>query len=181
MPLPLAPVVIGTQARFFRDGSFTLPAPGTAGRGVKPGAGDPKWVTLGVIAEAGSNPQQEEIEVWAPNPGRKVLYDVIHTKGQNTIKLTLQEFGPFVLEMIERSAALDDASTTFAPLESLTKRGWLELKLYNHADSVITEAYYYVVLKVAGEVNYGDALVTVPIEARVLHSPIDGGSVGPAA
>ena len=37
------------------------------------------------------------------------------------------------------------------------------------------------VLKVAGEVNYGDALVTVPIEARVLHSSVDGGSVGPAS
>jgi hypothetical protein len=181
MPLPLGPVVIGTQARFFRDGAFTVPTAGTASRTAKPGPGDPLWISLGVIAEAGQNPQQEEIEVWAPSPGRKVLHDVINTKGQTTIKLTLQEFGPFVLELIERSGALDSASTTFTPLEALTKRGWLELKRYSHTDAVISEAYYYVVLKAAGEVNYGDALVTVPVEARVLNSTVDGGSVGPAS
>lgn len=179
MPLSLGPVVIGTQARFFRDGgAFTVPSSGTASRTAKPGSGDAGWISLGVIAEAGVNPQQEEIEVWAPSPGRKVLHDVIHTKGQTTIKLTLQEFGPFVLEMIERAGPLDGTSTTFTPLSALNKKGWLEVKHYDQNDSVITEAYYYVQMKVAGEVSYGDGLVTVPIEARVLNSTLDGGSVG---
>jgi hypothetical protein len=182
MPLTLGPVAIGTHARFFRNGSaFTVPSAGTAGRNSKPGSGDAGWIDLGVIGDAGINPQVEEIEVWAPSPGRKVLHDVIHTKGQTTIKLTLQEFGPFVLELVERSAALDGASTTFAPLAALNKKGWLEVKHYSQGDdTVVSESYYYVQLKVAGEVPLGDGLVAVQIEARVLNSSVDGGSVGPA-
>lgn len=182
MALSTGPIAIGTHARFFRDGAaFTVPEAGTASRTAKPGAADTGWIDLGVIADSSSTPEAEELEVWAPAPGRKVLHDVIPTKAKQTHKFTLQEFGPFTLELAERSGALDEDSDSFVPMAALAKKGWLEIKRYNHSDELVYDAYYFVYLKAAGEVNYGEGLASLPVEALVLNSSAAGGAVGTPA
>ncbi|MFM8359023.1 MAG: hypothetical protein ACKOET_10765, partial [Verrucomicrobiota bacterium] len=123
----------------------------------------------------------ESVEVWAPNPGKRVLHDVLETKGQLNVRLTLQELSPIAFELLMRSGPLTQASATFEPLGVLQKKGWLKLKLYDHGDSQITEALFYVSMKVNGETNLGDGLATIQVEARVLNSTVDGGSCGAPA
>lgn len=182
MPLATRPIVIGVQARFFRDGAaFTVPTAGTAGRAAKPGAADNGWIDLGVINEGSINPEADTIEVFAPKPGRKVLHDVVRTKAKTTIKLTLQEMSPLAFELVHRSAPLTGVSTTYTPMAVLGRKGWLELQLADQDDVIVSLGYFYVHLTVAGEVSMADGLATVPVEAMVLDSSVDGGSVGPAA
>jgi len=83
----------------FRDGdAITVPAAGVSGRGVKAGGADPLWLDLGVLSDVGVTPSQEEREVYAPQPGKLVLYDVIPTKHKREIKLALMQMSPIVWE-----------------------------------------------------------------------------------
>ncbi len=122
-------VIIGTHARFFRDGAaFTLPAPGTAGRNAVPGDTDPEWIDLGVISEGGVERVGEEKEVWAPAPGRLQLYDVLTTKEANNFSFKCEELSLLALEALFGAAALTATSTDFDILEAVPLKGWLEVK-----------------------------------------------------
>ena len=180
MPLTTRPVVVGVQARFFRDGAaFTVPSAGTAGRAALPGVADTGWIDLGVINEGTINTESDVIEIFAPQPGRKVLHDIIQTKNKLTINLTLQELSPLAFELVFKTAALTGSSTTYNPLSLMDKKGWLELKLADQGDTVVTVSHFFVYLKTGGEWSLGDGLASVPLEAHVLASSLDAGSVGP--
>lgn len=174
-----APLVIGSHAFFFRDGdSFSLPAPGTAGRTSKPGATDTGWVDLGIISASSDQREAEEIQVFAPSPGRKRLYDVIETKDNLTLKFTCDEIGPFGMEMLYKTLKLTTASTQFNPLEGATKKGWLKLQRYNQDDTQVLVLDLFVHLKVAAEVAFSaDGLAQVQFEAKVLHSTLNTGTL----
>src|SRR5437867_13369495 len=135
MGLSIAPYVLGSHAFFFRDGdAYTVPGAGTASRTAKPGATDPQWIYLGIIEEASDQLEDNEIEVYAPSPGRLRLWDIINTKDKLGFKFTTSELGPLALETLYRTLPLTSASTQFNPLEGNTKKGWLKLQRYDQGD-----------------------------------------------
>lgn len=179
------PIVVGNHARFFRDGDvFTLPGPGgTAGRAARPNPEDTGWIDLGAIVELSIEKAQEEREVWAPNPGRLELKDVVETRRALTAKFTAQEMGPLAFELLYGLDPLDQALVTadYVALAGDTKKGWLEIKQYDQDDQAVNTLYAYVHLKVAGEIAFNDQLVSFPIEARQLISTLNEGTLVAAA
>lgn len=177
MPLSTRPIALGTVARFFREGAdFTLPDPGVAGRNSLPSAANTGWTDLGVISDVSDVPEREELEVFAPVPGKKVLYDVVPTKAQLTIRLTLQEYGPLALELTQQSEALTGSSESFTPLASDGVKGWLEVQRHDQKNQKVYECYYFCYLK-GGETSE-EGLASVQVEARVLYSTLNGGVIG---
>lgn len=172
MPLSIGSRAIGTHALFFRDGdAYTVPGAGTAGRNAKPGASDPAWINVGIISESSDQRETTELEVHAPSPGLKRLYDVVEVLDKLTIKFTVDEVSPLAMEVLYRSLPLTAASTQFNPLEGKTKKGWLKLQRYDQNDVAVLIADLFVHLKVASEVNFGGSeLAKIPFEAKVLHS-----------
>lgn len=171
-------VIVGNHGFFFRDGaSYTVPSAGTASRTAKPGASDTSWIDLGILSELNVQHDREAREVYAPTPGVLRLYDVIETK--RLLKITAQavEMSPFAFELIFGTLALTSASTQYNPLEGVTKKGWLKIQQYNQSDAIMNTLDVYVQIKVTGEINFGENIVTVPIEAVVLHSTLNTGTL----
>jgi hypothetical protein len=179
MAMTLAAMMLGTHAFFFRDGTaYTVPGAGTAARESKPGATDPAWIDMGVVAESSDSLEDTEIEIYKPAPGRLRLYDVLSTKDKLTVKFTTEEFGPFSVEALYRTLALTSASTQFNPLEGIPKKGWLKLQRYDQDDNLRVVLDLFVRLKIAGEVSMGGAdLVKPQFECMVLHSTLNTGTL----
>lgn len=177
--MPLATVkarVIGNKLRIFREGdAFTLPTSGTAGQESKPGSSDTGWIDVGDVLEFGVNPQRETREVWGPSPGQLKLKDIIETKRRLTLSLTLQDLGPFAIELLFGSAALDATSTNYTPLSAGEKRAWVEIKQRDNTDTLVNTVTVFCALKVSGEVKFNDQLASVPVEAEVLYSSLATG------
>lgn len=172
------PAVIGVQAKFFPDGlAFTLPSAGTASKSALPGAADTAWIQFGMISEAADTPTQDEIDVFAPKPGRKRLVDVLPTKDQRTFKFTVQELSPFVLQSIFKTGTLTGSSSTFDPHSGVPQKGWLLVERYNQADQKLYTTTEWVYLKVTGDVTYGDQLASVEFEARILDNDLAVGAL----
>lgn len=118
-------------------------------------------------------PGQEEVEVFAPMPGRKVLIDVIPAKDQITYKITSQEQSPIAYEAIFKSAALTSGSSTATPFAATPLKGWLIVEKYDSNDVKLSTETYFVYLKVTGDVAFGDSLTTYEFEARVLNNTLN--------
>lgn len=171
-------VIIGNHGFFFRDGaSYTVPSSGTAGRSSKPGAADTGWIDLGILSELNVQHDREAREVYAPTPGVLRLYDVIETKRMLKLTMTCMEMSPLAFELIFGTLALTSASTQYNPLEGVTKKGWLKVQQYKQDDSIVNTIDVYVQIKVTGEINFGENIVTIPIEAVVLHSTLNTGTL----
>lgn len=171
-------VILGNHGFFFRDGgSFTVPSAGTAGRAAKPGAADTGWIDLGIVSELNVQHDRESREVYAPTPGVLRLYDVIETKRMLSLTMTCMELSPLGFELIFGTLALTSASSQYNPLEGTTKKGWLKIQQYDQNDAIINTLDIYVQVKVTGEINFGENIVTIPIEAVVLHSTLNTGTL----
>jgi hypothetical protein len=175
-------VIIGTHARFFRDGvAFTVPTAGTAGRNAVPGDADTAWIDLGVISEGGVERVGDEKEVWAPSPGRLQLYDVLTTKEANNFSFKCEELSLLALEALFGAAALTAQSTDFDLLEAVPLKGWLEIKYYNQKNELLLTVLAFVHMKVNGEVSFGDDIARVTFQARTLQSSLNKGTLGSGA
>lgn len=173
-----AAVIIGNHGFFFREGaSFTVPQAGTSSRAGKPGAADTGWVDLGILSEVTIQHEREERDIFAPTPGVLRLYDVLETKRQLNINLTAQEMSPKAFELIFGTDFLTSQSTNYNPLEGQTKRGWLKIQQYGQNDSLFNTMDVWVAMKVSGEVSFGENIVAVTFEARVLHSTQNTGTL----
>jgi hypothetical protein len=173
-----APKVIGNHAFYFRDGdAFTVPSAGTAGRNDKPGAADTGWVDLGIINDLEFEHQREERDIFAPSPGQLRLYDVLETKRLLSARFTAQEMSPLVFELLFGTLKLTSASTQYNPLEGTVKKGWVKLQQYDEADQAFNTVDIYAHLKIGGAVAFNDQVVTAQLEARVLHSTLNTGTL----
>lgn len=171
-------VILGNHGFFFREGlSYTVPSAGTSSRTTKPGAADTGWVDLGILSEVTIQHEREERDIFAPTPGVLRLYDVLETKRQLNINLTAQEMSPKAFELVFGTDFLTAASTNYNPLEGSTKRGWLKIQQYNQSDALFNTMDVWVQMKVSGEVSFGENIVAVTFEARVLHSTQNTGTL----
>lgn len=173
-----AAIVAGNHLFFFAEGiAYTVPSSGTAAREAKPGAADTGWIDLGTVRDVGITLEGDEKETWRATPGVKRLYDVITTKRAVTIKATLEELSPTAMELIFGSLRLTSASTQYNPLEGVTKKGWLKIQQYDQTDTIFNTVDIWVRIKASGEISFGDDIVTVPIEAKSLHSTLNTGTL----
>lgn len=178
MGLNREPKIVGNRCFFFRDGAaYTVPSAGTAGRSSKPGAADTSWIDFGIVREASVNYEREEIEIFAPTPGRKRLYDVLENKAQLTLTFTTDDFSALAFELLFGTLALTSASTQYNPLEGVVKKGWLKLQQYDQADALMNTVDVFCYLKIGGEINFGDGIVAPQFTARTLHSTLNTGSL----
>jgi hypothetical protein len=170
----IATRIIGSHAFFFPEGNaFTVPSAGTSGATAKPGAGDTGWVKIGEISSCGISKGADVKEQWAPLPGTLRLKDVIETKPDLTLKLTVNELSALAYNVLFRTLALTSASTQFNPLEGKTLKGWLKLQQYDQNEALVMTLDVFVHLTVDGEVTFAEDIVDFPFSARVLHSTLN--------
>ena len=173
--------VIGTHAFYFKDAAaFTIPAAGTAGRAAKPGAEDPLWFDLGV-SEWKQSPQNKIEDFMEPAPGMRQRYDRITTSRGLMVKGQMKELSNLIFRMLlglDAAFPLTGAGGQYNPLEGdPVVRGWLQLQQYDETNTLFNTCDYFVAMEIPGDVEFGDKPVDVDVEARVLFSTLNTGTL----
>lgn len=184
MPLNTSPLIIGSQAWFIREGTaFTLPSAGTAGAAALPAANDPLWDTttdvtlIGNIESSTDETSTEEKKVYGPSPGHLEVIAAVQTKFDRMLRFTVVDFGPLALELMTRSGALTQASSTFTPFASPVKRGWLKVQRYDQADALVYTERIWGILEIDGAVTFGDDFVKPSFVFKVQRNALAGGTL----
>lgn len=176
-----ARTVIGAHGFFFPNGvAYTLPSAGTASRTAKPGATDTGWIDVGQADWSLQNTGKTE-DFMAPSPGARQLYDkVVVSKGLK-LKGKLMELSNLVYQVLLSTAALPTSPTAggqYNPLEGdPIVRGWLKLQQYNQANVLINTLDVFVAMTIPGDIAFGDKPVDVDVEADVLFSTLNTGTL----
>jgi hypothetical protein len=173
--------IIGAHAFFFPAGAaFTVPSAGTSGRAAKPGSADTGWLDCGV-SDWDLVPKNEVDDFYAPMPGARVLYDKITKKRGLKLKGKLMEMQNLSWQMILGTLTLPNspaAGGQYNPLEGdPVVRGWLQLQQFDQGNVLINTMDVFVALAVPGDVSFGDAPVDVTVEADVLFSTLNTGTL----
>lgn len=172
------PMIVGAHVFWAPEGgAFTIPSSGTVSRSAKPGSTDTIWATLGVVKDAELDHARSETEIFAPLPGQKRLYDVIETMRKLTLKVTLENVSPLVMQLVFGSLPLNASSTQFNPLEGSAVKGWAKLQLYDDQDQLVLTVDAYCRMKLASALALGDSAVQPSIEFSFLHSTLNTGSL----
>jgi hypothetical protein len=177
----LARKVIGAHAFFARDGvAFLLPAPGTISRTAKPGPTDTKWIDLGE-GDWTPSPNSKTVDFMAPAPGARVLKDKITTARGLKYKGKLFEIQNLSWQLIMGSLDLPTSPTAggqYNPLEGEHNiKGWLKLQQYGQDNSIINVVDVYVAMQISGDVAMGENPVDIDVEADVLYSTLNTGTL----
>lgn len=175
-----ARTVLGLHGFLFPDAApFTVPAAGTASRTAKPGAADPAWFDIGV-SDWTFQPTSTVEDFFAPAPGIRVLWDKIATKKGLKLKGKLMEMSNVVWQMLLATSTLplSGAGGQYNPLEGdPVLRAWLQLQQYNQANALINTMDVFVAMQIPGDVKFDDKLVDVDVEADVLFSTLNTGTL----
>jgi hypothetical protein len=159
---------------FTKDADNLTVSATPASRTAKPGSQDSGWIDIGVIEEGDIQVEASDIEIFAPKPGKLVLWDELTTKEKLTGSATLKEVSPYALEVLFRSARLTAASTQFNSLSGGKKRGWLQVQVYDDQDDQILVKNIWASLKIAGAVPLGGAkLMELKLEFKQLYSTLN--------
>lgn len=170
--------IIGNHAYFVRDGtSFTVPSAGTASRTAKPGAADTSWIDLGIIRSTSIQHSRDVVDIFAPTPGIKRLWDRIETKRVLAATITMEEMSPLAWELLMGTLALTSASTQYNPLEGVTKKGWLKLVQYKQDDTNFNVTDVFCHLAIDGDTEFGDSVIAPVFKATLLHSTLNTGTL----
>lgn len=168
-------VVIGTHAWFAKEAASTSTV------AVKPAASAADWIKFGTIEEAEVESTGDEKEVWGPSPGQLRLVDIITVKAGLTWKFKVKQMSLLMFELMFGTGALSGASAIqYNPTAGTTRKGWLKIQQYDHKDTSINVQDIWVQLKLAGPVTFGEDVATFDVEARVLHSSLNTGTLLPA-
>jgi len=174
------PIVVGSHAFLYPEGrAFTSPAAGVCGRSAKPGSADTGWIDPGIVDSLKVAKSSDKREIFAPTPGQRRLYDVIEVNRDLKFTLALKEAGPLMFEHLFGTLPLDAASGQYNPLEGATKRGWVKIQQYDHTDAIVNTVDVFCFMEIDGEVEFGEEAVSYDLVCRVLHSPLNTGSIIP--
>jgi hypothetical protein len=176
-----ARTVIGAHGFFYPEGAaFTVPGAGTTARTAKPGAADPAWFDIGV-SDWGFAPNNKIEDFMAPAPGARVLWDRITTAKGLKLKGKWMEMSNLVYQMLLATLTLPNSNTAggqYNPLEGdPVVRGWLQLQQYNQANVLINTLDVYVAMEIPGDIAFDDKAVDVQVEANVLFSTLNTGTL----
>jgi hypothetical protein len=175
-----ARTVIGAHGFFFPDGvAFTVPGAGVTSRTAKPGAADPAWFDVGV-SDWKFKPNNKVEEFKAPAPGARVLWDLITVEKGLTLTGKWMEMSNLVYQMLlgTLTIPLTGAGGQYNPLEGdPVVRGWLQLQQYNQANTLLNTLDVFVAMQIPGDIAFDDKLVDVEVEAKVLFSTLNTGTL----
>ncbi len=193
------PVALGNHVLLFRDadtctvagdiysgGSITIGGAtiGTAvGRNVRPSTavGETKWVDIGAIEALDIDRQSDEKEVFAPSPGQLRRYDKIPVKQSMDFSFEAREMSNLVFELVWGSQKVTGSAFNFAPLSNttgnITKKFWIQIQQYTHADALFMTALLYGYLDFDGPVSCKDDVVSTKLKFCALHSVLNSGTV----
>ena len=174
-------LALGTHSYFFPEGkAFTSPSAGTASRTAKPDGDETTWLNVGP-GNWVKSPNNTIVDYHQPAPGARVLYDRIATKKGLILKGKWMEMSNLVYKMLHGCASdfpLTGAGGQFNPLEGdVIIRGWLQQQHYDHKNVLLSTEDYYVAMNIPGDVDFGENLVDVDVEAHVLFSTLNTGSL----
>jgi len=159
------------------DTAGTVTRTRTAGRTVKPTPTGTGWIDIGIVSDLSFDRTMTSDQIFAPNPGKIELYDVLETKVINGVKFTSEQLSPSVIEVLFATAALTESSTTFTPNAKVGKRFWIEILQYDQDDTLVNTVYLYCYTKINGDVKFADKHVTAAWEAQKLVSTLNSGKL----
>jgi len=177
--------VIGSKSLFFPDQSaFTVPAAGTASLTSKPGITDPAWIDFGAIKwskspKSKTEPFMESVGGPYVDTDEVVLSMGLVLKG----KLEKQSNLAYQLALAAAPQAGGNIPATgaggqFNPLGGTPiLRGWLHVQEYDQYRVLINTCDYFVSMKASGDTNNDDKAAETPIEATVLFSTLNSGTL----
>lgn len=184
--LTKAGYILGANAVFFREGdTFTKDIANqtvtatAASAAARPGTEDAGWIDLGIIEDADVTSEATDVERWGCKPGKLHLLDVVEVKSKLKVKLTTNEAGALAAEHLFRtSAELGGATDDFIPLSGGTKRGWLQVQMYDETNTLRVMFVGWVRLKVTGGLKAGGSDFVKPTwEADLLYSTLNAGTI----
>ena len=163
-------------AYFFRDGAdYTVPAAGVAGRALKPGPTDPAWLNLGHV-DISTKPTFEKEEIVRNVPGRRMLYDVLHTRTGLTHTVNFHELQNLLFELLFQTGPLDDAGQ-YNPGEGSAVKGWLKVQEYDQDDNLINTHDVFVYLNPPTDLKRDDKHTQCEVAADMLYSTLNTGTL----
>lgn len=179
-------LVVGSQSSFFPNGAaFTELAAGTASPTACPDVSDPAWIPLGAIKWSKS-PKSKTEEYMEASPGAYVQTDeVVLSKGL-VLKGKLEKQSNLAYQLALAAATTAGAALPLSPAAggvfgvltgSPVLKGWLQVLEYSQANVLINTVYYFVALKASGDTNNDDKAAETPIEATVLYSTLNKGTL----
>lgn len=178
-------IVVGSQSKFYREGlAITVPEAGIASASAKPGITDPLWLDISPIKWS-KKPTSKTEEFMTAQPGAYVAEDVITLSRGLTLsgKLEKQSNLAYELALAAKAAAAvipnsPTAGGQYNPLAaSPVVKGWLHIQEYDQNNTLINTVDYWVALKASGETNNDDKAAETPIEAVVLFSTLNSGTL----
>jgi hypothetical protein len=178
-------IVVGSQTLFYREGlNITVPGAAVASASAKPGITDPLWLSLGPIKWTKS-PTSKTEEYMSASPGAYVTEDEIVLSRGLKLKGKLEKQSNFAYELAlaakSTAALIPDSPTAggqYNPLSSSpVVRGWLHVQEYDQNNVLINTVDYWVSLRAAGDTNNDDKAAETPIEATVLFSTLNSGTL----
>jgi len=172
---PYASVGDDEETAVDTDGVITRT--GVASRTKRPSPTDAGWLDVGIVMDLGFDRTGTSDQIFAPNPGKIELYDVIETKMVNGVKFTTEQLGVTVYEVLFASAALTPTSTDYTPNAKLGKKFWVEVLQYDQDDSLVNTVYLYCYVKINGEVKFSDKHVTANFDCQKLVSALNKGTL----
>jgi len=177
--LQLARLVVGSKTSLFLEGvAFTVPTAANAGVAAKPGITDTGWIDVGPIKWSKS-PTHKTEEYMEPSPGAYVATDEIVLSKGLKLKGKLEKQSVYAKRLADATAALAATSgAVYNPLAgSPVIRAWVHIQEYNQFDVLINTVDYWCAIKASGDTNHDDKAAETPIEATVLYSTLNVGTL----
>lgn len=159
------------------DTAGTVTFTSVAGRWKRPSSTDAGWIDAGIVSDLSFDRSVTSDQIFAPNPGKIELYDVIETKVINGCKFTTEQLSAITWEVLMGTEALDEDSTDYTPSEKVGKKFWIEVKQYDQDDQLVNTCYLYCYVKVDGELKFGDKHVTANWACQKLVSALNHGTL----
>jgi hypothetical protein len=174
-------IVVGSQSTFFpENNAFTVPAAGVCSSSSKPGATDPAYIALGSCKWSKSAATKTETYM-AAAPGAYVAQDEVVLARGLTLKTKIELQSNLAYQLALATAAMPvspAAGGVYNPLAgSPVVRGWLHIQEYDQNNVLLNTVDYWVALKATGDTNNDDKAAETPIEAIVLFSTLNVGTL----
>ncbi|MFA5265206.1 MAG: hypothetical protein WC378_15395 [Opitutaceae bacterium] len=178
--------VIGSQTKIFPEGlAFTIPSAGTASAIAKPGITDTAWIDIGPIKWTKNNTSKTEDHMVA-SPGAYVVEDeVVLSKGLK-LKGKIEKQSNLAYQLALCAAAASGAALPVSPTAggqynplagSPILRAWVHVQEYDQNNTLLNTVDYWCAIKASGDTNNDDKAAETPIEATVLFSTLNSGTL----
>lgn len=176
------PAIIGNHFMFLRNGLLVDAV--TVGKDTKPD-NDPttNWTDheLGCVESASMTNDVQEESVRCPVAGGGAYQEAESFALQQnlSINMNLKELNPLVWQIIWMSGAITDGgggTGAFVPLSAgAFLKGWARLDQYDESNVLVNTADFYCQIRLNGNVDFQEAVTTVPITCKVFTNALNTG------